>query len=223
MKIGKCEFLKPKITAIVLGLLLVAFTAGTLPVGINLQDNNSSGDVVTSTAFNINPTNWLNLTPGGSGTQTLSTANGGSLTMTWNTYGTWYTTYDDGVAGDNQVYHGWAEFDPWWNSAPTPGQYYFTISGLNSAFPSGCVVQTVAGDDGCSTFQPTTVTNGSQTLNYSAFLPYTDSALGGVSTVSTVITDDTITLIVPQGAWTAPGGYLQAGTLSGVILRDPPQ
>src|SRR6185369_15349223 len=31
-----------------------------------------------------------------------------------------------------------------------------------------------------------------------------------------------IRIEVPQTAWTAPGGYLQAGTLAGILLRDPP-
>ena len=200
------------------------FTTLTLkarPVGINVQDSNTGGEIVTNTAFGIAPTNWVNLNPGGSGTQTFNT-NGGSLTVTWNTYGTWYSSYGDGVPGDTEVYHGWVEFDPVWNTPPSPGQYYFTISGLHSFFTNGCVVQTVSADNSASSFQPVTITNNSETLNYSAWLPYTDDQIGGVSTVSTPITDDSITLTVPQGAWTAPGGYLQAGTLAGVILRDPP-
>ena len=215
--------LKSAGVVVALGFLLSVFSAAAGSVGLNLQDSYTSGAVVTSTAFGIDAADWANLSPGGSGSQVVSTANGGSLTVSWNAYGTWYTTFSDGITGDGQVYHGWVEFDPVWNSAPSPGQYYFTISGLNSAFSNGCVIQAVAGDDNCSTFQPVTVTNGSQTLNFSAWLPFSSGPLGGVSSVSTVITDDVVRLEIPQSAWTAPGGYLQAGTLAGVILRDPPQ
>lgn len=216
-------FLNPASALIVLVLLLAASTSRSGSIGINLQDSNTGGAVVTSTAFGIDSSSWFNLSPGGGGSEVLDPVNGGQLEVAWSTYGTWYTTYSDGVAGDDQVYHGWAEFDPWWNSAPLPGQYYLTISGLNSAFPNGCVVQAVAADDNCSSFQPVTLTNGVQTLSFSAWAPFADAPLGGVSTVSTVITDDVVRLEIPQGAWTAPGGYLQAGTLAGILLRDPPQ
>ncbi|HXF10363.1 MAG TPA: hypothetical protein VN625_06225, partial [Desulfuromonadaceae bacterium] len=177
---------------VALGLLFASWTAQAGSIGINFQDNaDTGGQPVTSTAFNIDATNWFNLAAGGSGSQVLNTANGGSLTVAWNAFGTWDSTYSDGVAGDGQVYHGWVEFDPVWNSPELPGQYYVTISGLHSAFSNGCVVQTISADNGASSFQPATITNGLQTLNYYAWLPFSDDQLGGVSTVSSTITDDT--------------------------------
>src|SRR3954464_13621133 len=135
MKTRPRTYLKPAGVFLALGCLLAVLSAKAGPVGINVQASNTGGAVVTSTAFNIDATNWFNLSPGGAGSQVLNTANGGSLTVSWNSYGTWYTTLSDGIFGDNEVYHGWTEFDPVWNTAPLPGQYYFTISGLNSAFP----------------------------------------------------------------------------------------
>jgi hypothetical protein len=136
-------------------LMLGTSQAGT-SIGINFQgsyNGSYAGALVTATAFGLPASNWFtDPSSEPSGSMTVSPASGGSLTVGWSSADVWcsglypdimyngtnYTTPNP-LPGDGEVLWGYLD-------DPSPGASV-TVSGLNSVFPKGYVVQTIAAED----------------------------------------------------------------------------
>jgi hypothetical protein len=131
--------------------------------------------------------------------------------------GTNYTTPNP-LPGDGEVLWGYLD-------DPSPGASV-TVSGLNSVFPKGYVVQTIAAEDYIVAFTNATVSDGitNENLAYAYYWsplnffgpPFDNYGTAGLSAQSSVFTNDSMDI---SGG--APGTGVRA-PLCGFILTDVP-
>jgi Concanavalin A-like lectin/glucanases superfamily/Immunoglobulin domain len=174
-------------------------------------------------------------------TITTTTATGGlhplpqgSITVSWaavaaNTSG--FAGNDPGYGGNHphvgeqEVYYGFLRDDQFVYTHPTSViGYSVQIRGLKSLFPnSEFVLQLVAATDSGTAFTNAIVTAGasSQSLTYSATRSGS-GIFGGVSSVSTALSADAITIAGAPALKDDANGVDLASTLSGIIITDKP-
>lgn len=159
----------------------------------------------------------------------------GSLSLTWSATAAYTSGFGDASnggsyggnhphRGDQEVLYGFLRDDVFIYTQPNNTiPYSVQVTGLKSLFTnSPYVIQLMATTDSGTAFTNAIVTSasGSQKLNYTA----TRSGLGilgGISSVSTPLTDDSITI---SGAPAYKGGTTNdlASTIAGFILTDKP-
>jgi hypothetical protein len=161
----------------------------------------------------------------------------GSLSLTWsavagNTSGFGDANNGGSYGGNhphrgiNEVYYGFLRDNYFIYTSPTtrPG-YTVSISGLTSVFPSTpYVVQLAASTDSGTYFTNAILSSSTSTqqLTYSATFPAGGHGImGGLSSVSTALTSDAIT-IAGAPAGTNLDGTWNASTISAIMITDIP-
>jgi Concanavalin A-like lectin/glucanases superfamily len=216
-------------------LMLGSSHAGS-SVGINFQGSyggSYAGSPVTVTAFGLPATAWFTAdsSTAYSGSMPVSPGSGGSLTVNWNSADTWCSGLDPEILyngtnystpgptpGDAQVLWGYLD-------DPSPGASV-SVSGLNSTFPNGYVIQTVAAEVYVVAFSDSIISDGTtnENLPYTYYWypinffgpPFNNTGTAGLSAQSGVFTNDTIDILggTPAGGTRAP--------LCGFIITDMP-
>ncbi len=180
------------------GHLTVTLPAGTA-VGLNFQDDLGIG--ATAPAFGLDTAEWANLPLGAAGVENV-----GALTVSWSAKNTWRQG-PALPAGEGEVTFGYLDDG-------SPGSVV-TITGLTTLF-GAYVVETVGATDHGIALLPVNLTNGTQTLTYSAER-FPAGELTGVSSLSAPLFDDAIQL---RGTIGDSGGA--RGGLAGIIITDKP-
>jgi hypothetical protein len=227
--------LKQLFLAVPAAALMLGTSQAAGPVGINFQGSyggSYAGALVTATAFGVPATNWFS-DPGelSTGSMTVTNPSGGILSLTWSSADVWCsglypeivfngTNYTEPgpIPGDGEVLWGYLD-------DPSPGASV-TISGLNSAFSNGYVVQTIAAESYIVDFTNSTITYGStnENLDYVYYWnplnffgpPFVNYGTAGLSQESIVLTNDSI-----DSTGGSPGTGVRA-PLCGFILTDVP-
>jgi hypothetical protein len=227
--------LKQLFVAIPAAALMLGISQAGTSVGINFQGSyggSYAGALVTAPAFGLPATNWFSdPTPAYSGSMSVTPASGGSLSVDWNSADVWcaglypnivfngtnYTTPNP-LPGDPEVLWGYLD-------DPSPGASV-TISGLNSVFSNGYVLQTIAAEVYIVDFTNANVAYGvtNENLNYEYYWnppnffgpPFNGYGTAALSAQSSVLTNDSIGI---TGG--SPGTDVRA-PLCGFILTDVP-
>ena len=229
------RILRQLVVAVPAAALMLGTSQAASPVGINFQGSyggSYAGALVTATAFGVPATNWSSSPIADpSDSMTVAPPSGGSLTVAWSSADVWSSgLYPDIVfngtnystpgplPGDGEVLWGYLD-------DPSPGASA-TISGLNSVFTNGYVVQTIAAESDITDFTNSTITYGStnENLDYVYYWhplnffgpPFVNYGTAGLSQPSTVLTNDSIDI---TGG--SPGTGVRA-PLCGFILTDVP-
>ena|GEM_PF-1337074 len=203
--------------ALVIGLLLgcdAPAAGGTL--AINFRD--TSGKTVSAGAFGVPANVWYNAPAGVGATnnpQTVTTSGGSPVSVRWSSSGTYFNSTVSGT-GDNEAYYGY--LDDGLNGAGYGN--IVDIGGLNAAFASGYVVMSIgSANDNASYLGSGLLTNGNQTLSYPTATNLSGSGTG-LSTSSTVLTDNAIEFQGGPSTWFGRPGA-RAG-LAGMLITDVP-
>jgi hypothetical protein len=186
----------------------------------------TTGFPVTATAFGVAPANWSNTDPLPAGSISTSVTFGGTLTAQITAPDAWESGIGElnsgwvpeAVApGNNEV--TWAYLD----DAGVPATV--SVSGLAAKFPNGYVIQTIAAENGVTTFDGVDITDGITTsaLAYSTYYVASPASDGsdvggtvGLSPQSDVFTSDTINVNCQ------PKTTGSRSTLAGFIITDIP-
>jgi Concanavalin A-like lectin/glucanases superfamily len=239
--------LKQTFLAVPAAALMLGASQGQTTVGLNFQawyydsgntpqtvgygsGYQTTGFPVTARAFGIDPANWFNPDPlPCSATISDNVTFAGTLTAQINAPNAWQSGIGEQVAGwnpetvapgNNEV--TWGYLDDGNTTGESPS---VSVSGLAAIFPNGYVVQTIAAENGSTTFDPVNITDGSttNTVAYSTYYvasPASDGAdFGG-----------TVGLSVPSGTFTSdtinidcqPKTSGSRSTLAGFIITDQP-
>lgn len=231
-------------------LMLGAAEAGTT-VGLNFQawyyDSHTTpqtvgygagyqttGFPVTTKAFGVSLTEWINSEPLDCSSAISTTVSFGGLTAQVQAPNAWQSGIgalnadangDDWVPqavapGNDEV--TWGYLDDGNSTGKSPS---VTVSGLASKFPAGYVVQTIAANDGVKSFNDVDITDGvtTNTVVYSTYyvanIHQTGYMLGGtvgVSAPSAAFTADTINILCK------PKTSGKRSVLAGFIITDKP-
>jgi autotransporter-associated beta strand protein len=220
--------LKQTLLAVPAAALMLGSAQAQTTVGINFQGSyggSYAGAPVTTTDFGVAAADWFTDSgdlPGGF----MTAGPGAALSVSWSSANTWCSGLYPDIQPDNSTpgpLPGNGEVLWGYLDDGDPG-YSVTVSGLNSVFPHGYVVQTIGAESGAATFSDSTVSDGVTTdsLVYSNYWhplnffgpPFVNSGTAGISTPSDVFTSDFITI---SGAPRA--GSVRA-PLCGFIITD---
>ena len=228
--------LKQLFLAVPASALMLGSGQAQTTVGINFQGSyggSYAGAVVTATAFGVAAANWsTDSDTSSSGSMTVAPSSNASLTVSWNSADSYCSGLDPDIVlttngnyttpgplpGEGEVLWGYLD-------DPSPGATA-SVSGLNSVFPKGCVIQTIAAESSIVSFADASVSDGttSNDLSYLYYWyplnffgpPFDNYGTAGLSVPSGVFTNDSITVAggTRNGAIRAP--------LCGFIMTDVP-
>ncbi len=218
------------------------YNSGATPQTVGFGSGyQTTGFPVTAKAFGVDAVNWFNADPMPaqapiSGLATFGGVNttfAGSLTANVTAPNAWQSGIGEQVTsffpggppetvapGNNEVTWGYLDDGNTIGESPS-----VSVSGLAAKFPSGYVIQTIAAEDGGTSFNSVDITDGvtTNTVAYSTYFVsnpandgYDFGGTVGVSAMSAVFTSDTININCE------PKTSNNRSTLAGFIITDKP-